>query len=261
MKINDCGINQVHDKSFFINRPQGSGDYLFIYTRTPILLTLKNGDIVRYPAETTVFFKKGLPQRFMSSGAIYADDFIHFDADEDEAQFIESLDLPHGVPFTNLDSSYFLNFHRYICNERLLEYQQKDETVNMLLKIFLIKLSVAIKESTELKINDTTKAAFYEMRAEIFSNVNKRYTIEMLASKIGISSSYFKSTYKKLFGRSCMDDVIHARIEKARTLLISTDLPISNIARRCGYDNDSHFSRQFQKKVGVTASEYRKRHR
>ena len=71
MKINLCGTNNTHDKSFIVNRPNGSGDNLFIYTRTPVIL-IYDGKMNRYPAETTVFFRKGLPQHFMAAGHVYS---------------------------------------------------------------------------------------------------------------------------------------------------------------------------------------------
>ena len=55
-----------------------------------------------------------------------------------------------------------------------------------------------------------------------------------------------------------MDDVITARISKAKSLLLHTDLRIHEIALQCGYQNESHFMRQFKVKCGVTAMQYRK---
>ena len=54
-----------------------------------------------------------------------------------------------------------------------------------------------------------------------------------------------------------MDDVIEARIAKAMQLLEFSDLRIQEIALQCGYNNESHFMRQFKEKVGMTALRYR----
>ena len=50
---------------------------------------------------------------------------------------------------------------------------------------------------------------------------------------------------------------ISARIEAAKLLMTDTDLPISEIGERCGYESVVHFSRQFKKITGVSPSAYR----
>ncbi|MBQ8345059.1 MAG: helix-turn-helix transcriptional regulator [Clostridia bacterium] len=258
MKINTCDINLVHDKTFIINRPMGSGDNLFIYTRTPIIL-ITDGNMKRYPAETTVFFRKGQPQHFMAAGHLYADDFIHFDANEEEMAWIDSLGIPSGVPFPDLDASIFLNLHRYICVERHSKTAHREESINLLLRYFLIKLAQAMEEAKAIPLNSSAKNAIRELRYSLYTNVDQAYTIDELAAKVGLSASYFQATYKKMFGRSCMDDIIHARIERAKALLLQTDLPVSAVARMCGYESDSHFSRQFKKHVRMTPVAFRGR--
>ena len=40
MKINKVGINYTHNNKFIIDRPNGSGDYLFIQVKTPAVFIL-----------------------------------------------------------------------------------------------------------------------------------------------------------------------------------------------------------------------------
>lgn len=257
MHVNHCHINMAHDRSFLINRPNGSGDNLFIYTRTPVILMM-DGKLQRYPAETTVFFRKGCPQHFMAAGQIYANDYIHFSADDDEMAFIDSLGIPSGVAFTGLDASVFMSIHRYICIEHLTQTKQRDTSVDLLLRYFLIKLSQAVEEATQLTVSSGTKSALRALRDGIYANSGASYSVDGLARQVGLSSSYFQSVYRRMFGRPCMEDVIHARIEQAKTLLLTTEMSVTAVARLCGYESDSHFSRQFKKYVGVTAVSFRR---
>jgi YesN/AraC family two-component response regulator len=48
------------------------------------------------------------------------------------------------------------------------------------------------------------------------------------------------------------------RMQKAQTLLRSTNTPVTEISQACGYDNPVYFSEQFKKTVGTTPSIYRK---
>ena len=78
-----------------------------------------------------------------------------------------------------------------------------------------------------------------------------------MAQSIGISRTHLQRLYKQHFSVSCIDDVINARMNRAKQLLTYTDLRIQEIALQCGYHNESHFMRQFKERVGMTAVQYR----
>lgn len=80
-----------------------------------------------------------------------------------------------------------------------------------------------------------------------------------MAERMNISVSYLQKLYKKQFGIRFIDDLVQARMEKAVTLLTTTDLRIGEIAEQCGYRHATHFMRQFKAQMGVTPSEYRER--
>ncbi len=78
-----------------------------------------------------------------------------------------------------------------------------------------------------------------------------------MAERMNISVSYLQKLYKKQFGIRFIDDLVQARMEKAVTLLTTTDLRIGEIAEQCGYRHATHFMRQFKAQMGMTPSEYR----
>lgn len=100
-----------------------------------------------------------------------------------------------------------------------------------------------------------------QLRNDIYANPQYEWGIPGISQSIGISVGYFHHLYKRLFGIGCRDDVIAARMEKAKRLLISTDLRVQEIAEKCGYQNQSHFMRQFKQKHDISAIQYRKGHR
>ena len=48
------------------------------------------------------------------------------------------------------------------------------------------------------------------------------------------------------------------RIEKSKSILSETDIPVIEVALKCGYENISNFNRMFRRIVGMSPSEYRK---
>ena len=80
-----------------------------------------------------------------------------------------------------------------------------------------------------------------------------------MAYELGVSKSYFQKLYRAQFGTSFMDDIITARLDKAKELLDTTNLRLQEIGEQCGYQNQSHFMRQFKARTGMTAQQYRNR--
>ena len=102
------------------------------------------------------------------------------------------------------------------------------------------------------------KEQIYRLRRNMVSQPEKEWDIEKVAHDIGISRSHLQRLFKHLFGASIKDDLINARIKKAKQLLTHTDMIVVEIAEQCGYNNEHHFMRQFKEKCGITAAQFRK---
>ena len=92
----------------------------------------------------------------------------------------------------------------------------------------------------------------------IEQHFNKAITVKQLAELGNMSTSNFNRIFKKELHITPFEYLIETRIEKAKNLLRRQDLPITEIAMRCGFGSSAHFSSKFSELVGVTPSEYRK---
>jgi AraC-like DNA-binding protein len=107
---------------------------------------------------------------------------------------------------------------------------------------------------------NTVREQLYSLRHMIHLEPERDWRIKETASRLGFSESYLQHLYRSEFSVSLTNDVIHARIEKAKRLLAQTDLLISEVAELCGYQSLRHFTRQFGQYIGVTPTEYKKKH-
>ena len=97
------------------------------------------------------------------------------------------------------------------------------------------------------------------LRREIHKAPELDWNLSELSKRLNISKSYVQKLYKENFGVSYIDDLINARLGMAKQLLKTTDLRINEVASSCGYQNSTHFMRQFKEKTGISPSEYRKK--
>lgn len=82
--------------------------------------------------------------------------------------------------------------------------------------------------------------------------------IAEMAAALNVSDDYFRRIFRRTFGKSPLEALTHARIERAAMMLKSTDAPVATIAIESGYDNTHYFSRIFKQEMSVTPSEYRR---
>jgi AraC-like DNA-binding protein len=98
---------------------------------------------------------------------------------------------------------------------------------------------------------------FTYLRTVILPQLDKNWTIQAMASQVGLGRSKFHAVYKSLFGISPINDLINMRISTAKTLLLHSSKSISEIAEQLGYSNLPHFTKQFRAIVGVSPGQFR----
>jgi LacI family transcriptional regulator len=83
-------------------------------------------------------------------------------------------------------------------------------------------------------------------------------SVEEWAAKVGVSRRVLERRFSAALGRSPYEMIQHERIERAKNLLISTDLSIALIAERCGYQSNERLTMNFRAVVGIPPVAYRR---
>ena len=121
-----------------------------------------------------------------------------------------------------------------------------------------IKLSRACTNEYVAAVDAGTNERFRLLRGEMFSNLRQHWNVEKMAGRVGLSKSRFYTIYKSIYGNSPVDDLIRARIDRAKNALQFSTASIAEIAENLGYNNLTHFMRQFKAMTGTTPEQYRK---
>jgi AraC family transcriptional regulator len=79
-----------------------------------------------------------------------------------------------------------------------------------------------------------------------------------LAALVGFSEFHFNVAFRNTLGTSPHEFLIRRRIERAQQLMLSTRMPLCDIAAECGLADQAHLSRLFRKVVGETPAAWRK---
>ena len=81
MKIGSIGYNYSHGKEFVMDRPNGTGAWLFLLVKTPANFEI-NGKELYVKANSFVIFSPDTPCKYCAAEEIYTDDWMYFDADD-----------------------------------------------------------------------------------------------------------------------------------------------------------------------------------
>ena len=95
------------------------------------------------------------------------------------------------------------------------------------------------------------------LRNRIMKNPENPWNISEIAESLYLSKSYLQKIYKSYFNKSIIEEMIQFRIEKAKELLVQTNMTVTEISRECGYSSYNYFVRQFKLAEGVSPSEFR----
>ncbi len=92
----------------------------------------------------------------------------------------------------------------------------------------------------------------------IHDQPDKHWTLEELASEVGMSRTSFAQQFKRLVGNTPMDYLTEWRMSLAYSKLQLSKQSVLAIALDIGYQSEAAFSRAFKKVIGTSPSEVRK---
>lgn len=96
-----------------------------------------------------------------------------------------------------------------------------------------------------------------EAQNHILRQASSSIDFESMAQQLGIGYSSFRHRFKQQTGVSPIQFQSSIRLNRAKDLLVSTDLSVSEIATICGFENIYYFSRHFTEKLGIPPTAYR----
>lgn len=122
---------------------------------------------------------------------------------------------------------------------------------------FVDELTAAAIEKAEWKKQQKHNRTLETAVSFIHRNYMHDISLNDVACKAGMSSSYFSSFFKQEMGMSFIEYLTQFRMDKAKNLMMDPDLKLYNISEMVGYQDVKYFSRLFKKTEGVTPGEYR----
>ncbi|RNB85305.1 AraC family transcriptional regulator [Brevibacillus nitrificans] len=117
-------------------------------------------------------------------------------------------------------------------------------------------LYILVKDMASIEKREDTLGSIEETIQYVEQHYMLNLSLEILASKAGVSASYYSRMFKTLKGVSLSDYITSLRISRAKVLLLLPASRLRDVAQSIGYNDEFYFSKMFKKVVGLSPSEY-----
>lgn len=260
MRFRDVGVQLQYDSDFKIYREDGISrygepDYLFLYFHTECCVVL-NGEEIPVTPPSVILYDVGAKQHYYATQESYMDDYVHFWFDESRS-FIDELSLPLNTVIPLPEDKLIPTLMKQMYEEFVSINEYKEDTMEYLFRLVLIKVSEMSEQSKMSKAPDRYDELFQKLRSKIYLDPSKDWHVSECAASQGLSTPYFQKLYKAYFGNTFVQDVVRSRMEYAKHFLLVSNYSVKEIAAMCGYNNETFFMKQFKKNIGLTPSQYR----
>ncbi len=92
----------------------------------------------------------------------------------------------------------------------------------------------------------------------LVERISSILSVEDWSAKVGVSRRVLERRFQATLGRSPHTMIHHERVERAKNLLTTTDLPVAIIAERCGFQSNERLTVNFREIVGTPPAAYRR---
>ena len=140
------------------------------------------------------------------------------------------------------------------------EYAQEEKEKSILLDIYILELlTLLCRYRCEKKahIQESDKIIFM-ISGYIRTHFEQDITLEHICKTFAISEGYLSRKFKAVSGIGLNQYITYVRISHAEKLLTETNLSVTEIAEKCGFNGSNYFSSVFKKMKGMTPLMYKK---
>ncbi|MFC4102691.1 helix-turn-helix transcriptional regulator [Paenibacillus xanthanilyticus] len=139
--------------------------------------------------------------------------------------------------------------------EELLGLRHTEEMLKWLQKTIISPYVKEMNQNHQAHLTQTVEKVVRMVEESFMTDLS----LEACADQLGVNVSSLSKFFKQVKGINYVDYLTNVRIETSKKLLLETDLKISEIAEKVGYQH-SWYNRVFKKSEGVTPSQYRDQH-
>ncbi|MBA3709334.1 MAG: helix-turn-helix transcriptional regulator [Planctomycetes bacterium] len=237
-----------------IDRPSGTGDYLFMHFHHETTLGTPHGPQA-FPANTLMVWAPEHGHYYGRLASRWCHSWMHCDGSA-VGRMLDAAAVPLATPITGVDPA-IIESSVAAMHDEIQRHARAD--------VLIVESQVQIlaRELGRIARSRIPSAAvprrWLDLRRHLEESVGEAVRLRDLAKRAGCSVPHFCSEFKRHFGTSAIDFAIRSRMHRAAILLRDRNLSVTSIAGQVGYEDIHHFSKLFKKHHGCAPRTLRQR--
>ena len=248
LSVRGIGIREAMPPSF-IQRPQGTGDYLLMLFYDPVLF-----GPARRPVEpdTMVLWDRRSPHHYGCPTARWVHSWVHCDGAAMAA--IRRAAGMRGDRVVRLADPSVVDRHLLDVHAELARGRRADPVI---VRNLLENLVRSAARADGPPARPPVPPPLADARVHVDAHYADPLTLTDLARRAGMSPRHFCTEFRRYVGVPPMAYLTHRRLQAAAALIRGTAEPIAEVGRRVGFPDPYHFSKRFKARFGVPPTRLR----
>ena len=178
----------------------------------------------------------------------------------------DGICIRFSIDFSNVLGEYSDLFSA-LCEPRTCAFDSGIEKVNPSGNVcavqaefaaWLMRIAGGHADFSRLESTDADMIITNQVKVYLEEYYASKISVENISSALNMSYRTLRKKLKNECGRSVSDILSEIRIDRAKRLLLTTDMTVYDIAAAVGYENEFYFSRKFKQSEHVSPLKYRK---
>lgn len=261
-------IRYIAKTTYFINKEVAARDCRMLYILSGSGLFESRGKVYELSENTLLYYPCGTPYRISSNQKI-----LFYTINFDFTQEYSRLSVMTPVKADVFDPNTMIRINHNIVNEMFYDIVYTQDTVDLRTDIENIYYEALHLDSDHIHIqsmymniilskllrSDSTNAnespLFKKIKEIVVSNPT--LSTKEIADILNYHPYYLNAVFSKNTGGTLHKYIIQQRTKTARELILSTEIPIEEIAHKCGFCSQSHLSAAFKSIYNITPGKLR----
>lgn len=146
-------------------------------------------------------------------------------------------------------------------NRILSEHNDGSKLADEMEQLLIEQLLITVYRCTTINFDNSYDDVVARIKRQFENEYHKPLTLAMLAKQQNLSISSLSHRFTAATGVSVMEYLQSCRMANAKQMLAETECSIGQIVEKCGFSDNSNFSRTFRKLTNMSPSDFRKKYK
>ena len=138
------------------------------------------------------------------------------------------------------------------------ELRSRDASAPLALEGLVLELIAELGRAQPVRLARPAPAWLGDVREMLHARLADALQVSELAEAVGVHPVTVARAFRRAFGCTIGEYRRRLRLERAAAQLVSSEMPLAQIALAAGFADQSHFSNLFRRRLGISPSNYRR---